>query len=128
MKTYVVAMGQHVGPDGTEYKKGDKIQSASDLLKLFPNKFQLVAEVIEVPAPVKEAPAPVAEAPELTEDGRKDVTDSFKLAEKNNLKVYKNGTKLEVEDPDDEEAGILNSKIITKKATLIAFLEQYLEG
>lgn len=46
MSKFKLVGGVHTDENGKTYSKGDKIESDSDLVKLFPNKFELVGEPV----------------------------------------------------------------------------------
>ena len=137
--------GQHV-EKGRTYKAGEEVESEHDLVRMFPEKFELVPGQISVPA-VPEIPAPITvkgsvdsenERPTLPkstsdEDEKpkkktkgskhgKDVTDDFPTAEGFGFKIYEKGGWFAVVDAND--GAVINKKKLRKDG-VETFLEEY---
>ena len=56
--TKLIAGGKHVEDNGKEYQKGDVIKTTHDLVKLFPNKFELISEDPSVDVGSPDIPLP----------------------------------------------------------------------
>ena len=122
------------------YKAGDIVESAQDLVMMFPNKFQLVEdEEVQTPSfnPSKEQKAAVAEAakkggvevsaPEEEEDSNplgRNVTKRFPLAKEQDFLVFSEGGAFHVTEADDPKDP-LNDKPLKRK-DVEGFIEQYL--
>ena len=82
---------------------GDTIESDTDMIKRFTNKFEFAetpnqTKVINIqqpniPVPPIEAEVAAAPTPQPSADLGEDVTSSFKIAEQNNLTVFKKDDK-----------------------------------
>lgn len=140
--------GDHVEPDANgkpvKYVAGDVVPSKIDLVRTFPEKFELVEgqEVskgeklntpsIPLPNEVKreitnvesETPEPIeSETPSESEYGQ-DVSDEFPTASEVNLKVFEKSKWYTVIDPEEDNE-VLNEKKLRKNA-VEDFLAQYL--
>jgi len=116
MSVYKVVAGRHKEKD-VVYKKGDVIETDTDLVRLFGEKFELVGET---PAPKKKEEA----ASTTTEP--KVVTDAFEGAEAEELVVHQVGRKYYVYENDDLETPIEGGNGVGKKKAA-ASIANYIE-
>jgi len=140
---FKVLGGNHSDSKGKVYKKGDIVESVSDLRKVFVNKFEKVADEELATEDTTEAPAtedaPVAdEAPEVNDNDageddapeaapeEDDVTEEFPIAVENKIKVVKTKGWYNLFDTTEDDAQI-NEKGL-RAAAVEAEIEDYLEG
>lgn len=129
--------GKHHGPGdaGKTYKKGDIVQSNSDLVKIFPGKFSLESAGIDPEKPSKKAEKKTVKAA----DGKKskkadaalsargtDVTDKFPLAEEEGFLVFQRDKKFHVYEGEADTAPIKGGEGLGEEA-VESFLKTYLD-
>lgn len=142
--------GEHEHYDGKIYKKGDILECDMDIRLTFANKFEKVEKETPITsAPVSESPMkkksiiplvnknPIKEKPiriekevyttqVKDESNKQDVTSLFKIAEQENLKVYKDEKGYYVYEEDNLQ-NALNKDPFTKPK-IKKFIEQFINS
>jgi len=128
-------VGNHAEGDKT-YESGDIVESARDLAKKHPNKFEKVHEIpaspqhdvpLAAPKKTKTQPEDVEDVDVSTIESRlgTNVTDDFPLAVDANIAVFQKGKKFRAADPDLPDRA-LTGKGLTKEA-MVLWLEENAE-
>ena len=125
---FTVIMGRHIDANDKVYYKGDTVESNSNLVDLFTNKFErnLQAEIDADKASIPAAPLEGKKAAPKTTSGMKDVSSEFPEAGPNNIRVEKNVKGYWVIDTDNENEKPSNKKALELE-DVVPFIDSLLE-
>ena len=128
-KKFVVLSGGHY-EGGVQYKQGETVESEHDLCAKFENKFAPAGSAAAAVAEATKAEADKkaedeAKAQKAQEEGPKDVTGDFKIAEAAGARVLRVGRAYEVVDAEDGEA--LADEPLTSKKAVAEFLDTLID-
>uniref|UniRef100_A0A6M3IWP3 Uncharacterized protein n=1 Tax=viral metagenome TaxID=1070528 RepID=A0A6M3IWP3_9ZZZZ len=111
MRKFVVLGGEH-NHHGVTYKKGEVVECAVDLTKIFPNKFRYFVTDQEID-PGDDV---VSEAGETEMSFGDDVTADFSIARVAKMKVFSKAGYFHVFSEDDLAAPLSDKPLKTKRA------------